>query len=151
MYLAKLGHEVTSYDQSVIGLEKTKILASKNNVEVETVAIDLTSEKVTANQFDAAIMLFGHVSKNDQVFFMKNIMDSVKPGGHVIFEVYSEAQLNYQTGGPPSLDMLYHPAEVLDWLKPYKCIHFYYGEVVREEGERHTGLGHVIQSVIKKK
>jgi len=61
VYLAKLGHEVTAYDQSKVGLEKTKALAKRNNVNVNTVVLDLTDEKVQNHQFDAAIMVFGHV------------------------------------------------------------------------------------------
>lgn len=150
IYLAKQGHDVTSYDQSTVGLEKTKDLASQNNVDVETKEIDLTKEKVQTDQFDAAIMVFGHVPKQDQPFFIESMMDSVKSGGHVIFEVYSYDQLHYKTGGPPALDMLYDPADILNWIKPYKCIHFYYGEATRSEGKRHVGLGHVIQVAIQK-
>lgn len=150
VYLAKLGHDVKTYDQSAVGLEKTKQLASKNHVAVETVRMDLTKEKVENDPFDAAIMVFGHVPKKDQQFFLNNIVDAVKSGGLVIFEVYSEDQLNYKTGGPPSHDMLYDPLEVLEWVKSYQCIHFYYGEAVRNEGKGHVGLGHVIQVVIKK-
>src|SRR5690625_2837815 len=150
VYLAKLGHDVTSFDQSTVGLEKTKTLAAQKNVEVETVAIDLTKEKVKTNHFDAAIMVFGHVPKNDQQFFMENMINSVKSGGYIIFEVYSKDQLGYQTGGPKSVDMLYDPADMLHWFKNYKCIHFYYGEAVRNEGKRHVGTGHVIQAVMRK-
>ncbi|MGY0691867.1 class I SAM-dependent methyltransferase [Virgibacillus sp. FSP13] len=150
VYLAKLGHEVTTYDQSTIGLEKTKALAGQNNVNVNTVEIDLTKEKVKKNQYDAAIMVFGHVPKKDQQFLMESMIGSVKSGGYVIFEIYSEAQLAYQTGGPKSVEMLYDPTDILDWIKDYKCIHFYYGEADRNEGKRHIGLGHVIQVVIKK-
>ena len=150
VYLAKLGHKVTAYDQSMIGLEKAKTLADSNHVHVETVAMDLTKEKVKPNQYDAAIMVFGHVPKKDQPFFMENMMNSVKPGGYIIFEVYSEAQLKYQTGGPKSVELLYDPVEVLNWISDYKCIHFYYGEAVRNEGKKHIGLGHVIQVVLKK-
>lgn len=150
VYLAKLNHEVTSYDQSTIGLEKTKKLAEQNSVEIKTVAIDLTKEKVPNDQYDAAIMVFGHVPKQDQKFFIENMIDSVKPGGYIIFEVYSESQLEYQTGGPKSREMLYDAVEVLSWLKNYKCDHFYYGEAERNEGKRHAGLCHVIQAVIKK-
>jgi SAM-dependent methyltransferase len=150
VYLAKLGHDVTAYDQSTIGLEKTKTLASQNNVEVETFEIDLTKEKVKANQYDAAIMVFGHVPKKDQKFLMESMFESVKSGGSIIFEVYSESQLAYQTGGPKSVELLYDPVDVLEWIKKYKCIHFYYGEAERNEGKRHIGLGHVIQVVIKK-
>src|SRR5699024_12368759 len=34
VYLARLGHEVTAYDQSQTGLEKTKLLASEHDVSV---------------------------------------------------------------------------------------------------------------------
>ncbi len=150
VYLAKLGHDVTAYDQSMVGLEKAKSLASKHNVDVETVAMDLTKEKVKANQYDVAIMVFGHVPKKDQPFFIGNIINSVKPGGYIILEVYSEDQLRYKTGGPKSMEMLYNPIDFLKWINHYTCLHFYYGEAVRNEGKRHTGLGHVIQAVIKK-
>lgn len=149
VYLAKLGHDVTAYDQSTVGLEKTRILAGKNNVHVETVEVDLTKEKVEVNQYDATIMVFGHVPKKDQQFLLESMMESVKPGGLVMFEVYSEDQLNYKTGGPQSVDMLYNPVDILHWIKNYKCLHFYYGEAERNEGKRHKGLCHVIQVAIK--
>jgi len=149
VYLATLGHHVTSFDQSTVGLKKTKQLASRHNVEVETKAKDLTTENVSPQQFDAAIMVFGHVTKEDQPFFMENIINSVKHGGYVLFEVYSTDQLAYETGGPPNIEYLYEPEDILNWIKPHKCLHFYYGEAMREEGKRHTGLGHVIQVLIQ--
>src|SRR5699024_3026087 len=63
VYLATLGHTITTYDQSTVGLEKTKQLASRHNVHVATVEKDLTREIVQPEQFDAAIMVFGHVPK----------------------------------------------------------------------------------------
>jgi len=150
VYLAKIGHDVTAYDQSTVGLSKTKNLASQNNVDVNTVEIDLTVEKVKPHQYDAVVMVFGHVPKKDQLFFLENMIASLKPGGYMIFEVYSEAQLMYKTGGPGSIERLYDPENILNWIKNYKCIHFYYGEVERNEGKRHVGLSHVIQVAIQK-
>lgn len=150
VYLAQQGHKVTTYDQSVVGLEKTKTLAAKHDVTVETVEMDLTNEKVTENAYDAAIMVFGHVSQTDQAFFIKSMVNSVKPGGYVIFEVYSTDQLEYGTGGPPAYEMLYDPQDILEWIQHDKCLHFYYGEAERKEGKRHTGTGHVIQVVLQK-
>ncbi|MFD1040456.1 class I SAM-dependent methyltransferase [Virgibacillus byunsanensis] len=150
VYLSRLGHDVTAFDLSTVGLEKTKTLAKKNSVNVETVALDLTKEKAGANQYDAAVMVFGHIPKTYQQFMIEGMIESVKPGGYIIFEVYSDAQLMYKTGGPPTLKYLYDPIDVLSWILPYTCIHFYYGEAERNEGSRHTGLGHVIQAVIKK-
>jgi SAM-dependent methyltransferase len=150
IYLAKQGHDVTAYDQSDVGLEKTRALAAKNNVAVQTVELDLTQEKVEENQFDAAIMVFGHVPKNDQPFLMESMIGSVKPGGYVVFEVYSEEQLDYGTGGPPAKEMLYNPKDILEWINDYKCLHFYYGEAERHEGKKHSGACHLIQVVVKK-
>ncbi|MFC7063756.1 methyltransferase domain-containing protein [Halobacillus seohaensis] len=150
IYLAGLGHELTAYDQSQVGLDKMVKLASEQGVKVTPMKLDLTKERVGQQENDAAVMVFGHVPKSDQPFLIENMFDSVKSGGLVMFEVYSEEQLEYGTGGPPSKELLYHPADVLDWLAGILVIHFYYGEATRREGDRHTGLGHVIQVVARK-
>ncbi|MEN1968784.1 class I SAM-dependent methyltransferase [Lentibacillus sp. N15] len=150
VYLARLGYDVTAFDQSDVGLEKTSALAAKNNVTVKTVELDLTQEKVEENQFDAAIMVFGHVPRSDQKFLIDSLIGSVKTGGYAIFEVYSEAQLEYGTGGPPAKDMLYDPKDILDWIRDCKCLHFYYGEAKRHEGKKHSGDCHLIQVVVRK-
>ncbi|MYL35782.1 methyltransferase domain-containing protein [Pontibacillus yanchengensis] len=150
VYLAKLGHHVTILDQSEAGLNKSRELADEVGVQVESVQCDLTTEKIQPNQFDAAVMVFGHVPKQDQPFLIEQMLQSVKPGGVILLEVYSEEQLSYGTGGPPAKEMLYAPEDVLSWIKPYKCLHFFYGEAERNEGERHNGLGHVIQVMVQK-
>ncbi|MFG6146923.1 class I SAM-dependent methyltransferase [Halobacillus sp. B23F22_1] len=150
VFLATQGHEVTAYDQSQVGLDKMSELARKQGVGVMPVQADLTQEEVGTLNNDAAVMVFGHVPKSGQPFLMKNLFTSVKPGGYILVEVYSEAQLDYGTGGPPSKELLYDPADVLRWVEGCKVLHFYYGEAVRHEGDRHTGLGHVIQVVAQK-
>lgn len=113
VYLAKKGHTVTAYDQSTVGLEKTTALAAKNNVTVETVESDLTKDELEKNMYDAAVMVFGHVPKEQQEFFITNIIQSVKNGGYVFFEVYSKKQLQYKTDGPQAVEMLYDPEQIL--------------------------------------
>lgn len=110
---------MTAYDQSTVGLKKTRILAGKINVNIDTVEVDLTKEKVEVNQYDAAIMVFGHVPKKDQQFLLESMMGSVKPGGLIMFEVYSEDQLDYQTGGPKSVEMLYNPVDIIIYPHRY--------------------------------
>ncbi|MGP4077456.1 class I SAM-dependent methyltransferase [Halobacillus sp. K22] len=150
VYLAKMGHNVTILDQSDQGLNKALQLAKEEEVSIETLQGDLTKMEMEPEQFDAAIMVFGHMPKQDQSFLVEQMIRSVKPGGHILFEVYSEAQLSYGTGGPKSTEMLYAAEDVLSWIKDYKCLHFYYGEAERNEGERHKGIGHVIQGFIQR-
>lgn len=149
VFLAKQGHTVTAYDYSKVGLTHTKEFAEKNRVDVKTVHADLTVKKVEPDTYDGALFVYGHVPKKDQPFFVNNIISSVKKGGYVLFEVYSEKQLNYDTGGPKNIDLLYKPEHILQWIEPYTCKHFFYGEKTRYEGAFHTGVGHVIQCVIQ--
>ncbi|MET3576640.1 class I SAM-dependent methyltransferase [Bhargavaea ullalensis] len=151
VFLARTGHRVTAYDQSAVGLEKTHVLAEENGVQVNTAEMDLIRERVPAGSFDASILVFGHVPKNSQAELFSNLAGSVKKGGIVLFEVYSEEQMAYGTGGPGKLDSLYDPADVLSWIRPHKVLHFFYGEAERTEGRRHTGIGHVIQGAFIKK
>ncbi len=150
IFLAKLGHDVTTFDYAESGLNKTVQLAKKNNVEVKTVQVDLIEGSVPNEQFDAAIMVFGHFRKEDQRSIFEKILKSVKPGGKIMMELYSESQLDYQTGGPKKLEMLYKPQDILDWCENYKIVHFFVGEQSRQEGTFHTGLAHVIQLIIEK-
>ncbi|CAM3740308.1 class I SAM-dependent methyltransferase [Mesobacillus zeae] len=150
VFLARQGHDVTAWDYALNGLKKTKALAKRFGVNVETEQKDLIHNQVPSEKFDAAIMVFGHFEKKDQKTVLDKMVSTVKPGGILMLEVYSEDQLRYGTGGPKDVDMLYNPVDLLDWAKGYKVLHFYYGEEEREEGNLHTGLCHVVQVILRK-
>ena len=150
VYLAKQGLDVTAYDYAQNGLKKTEALAESNGVKIETEQKDLIHDSVPDAEFDAAIMVFGHFAKHDQKTVFDKLVHAVKPSGIVMLEVYSEDQVQYGTGGPKTVDMLYDPADLLQWLKGFKVLHFFYGEQERIEGQLHTGTGHVIQVILEK-
>lgn len=149
VFLAKKDHEVTSYDISEVGLKKTKRLAKERKVSVQTVQIDLTKERIPRRTYDAATLIFGHVPKEKQDFLFRNLFESVKVGGYVLFEVYSTKQIQYKTGGPRDVSFLYHAEDLLKFVQQHEVLHFYYGETERYEGINHTGLCHVLQGVVK--
>jgi 2-polyprenyl-3-methyl-5-hydroxy-6-metoxy-1,4-benzoquinol methylase len=151
VYLGKQGLDVTAYDYALNGLKKTEALADSNGVKIKTEQKDLILDPVPDAEFDAAIMVFGHFAKKDQKTVFDKLVSAVKPGGIVMLEVYSEDQVRYGTGGPKTVDMLYDPADLLQWLKGMKIVHFFYGEQERIEGQLHTGVGHVIQVILEKK
>ncbi|MFJ8455591.1 class I SAM-dependent methyltransferase [Bacillus paramycoides] len=150
VFLTRQGHEVTAIDYSEEGLEKTKKLAEKHNVNVHTKKVDLLADSLPANEFDTAIMVFGHFHTDNQKMIFNKMIHTIKPDGIIMIEVYSKKQLNYGTGGPKDIDMLYNPIDILTWCKEHKVIHFFNGEQERMEGKGHTGLAHVIQVVIRK-
>lgn len=150
VFLASKGHRVTAFDYAKSGLEKTDQLAKKQGVSVHTELIDLLQDNLPVATFDAAIMVFGHFPAEQQHRVFQRIVNSVKPGGRIMMELYSIHQLAYATGGPQQENLLYNPVSVLTWCQPYKIIHFFTGEQIRKEGTLHTGLAHTIQLVIEK-
>ncbi|PJO40900.1 class I SAM-dependent methyltransferase [Lysinibacillus xylanilyticus] len=150
VFLALQGHTVTAFDYAESGLKKTEQLAEKHNVSVHTKLTDLLQDELPEEMFDAAIMVFGHFPVEQQQEVFKRIVNSVKPGGRIMMELYSIYQLPYASGGPRQLDFLYDPLDVLKWCQPYKIIHFFTGEQMRNEGILHTGLAHTIQFIIEK-
>ncbi|MCY9530312.1 class I SAM-dependent methyltransferase [Paenibacillus alvei] len=149
IYLARAGHQVTAIDYSENGLNKTEKLAHKYNVRVHTKQANLLTDHIAQQEYDAAIMVFGHFHQREQGLIVNKLKQAVKPGGIIMLEVYSKEQLRYGTGGPPDIDMLYDPAGMLAWCKELEVLHFYYGEQNRVEGKGHTGLAHVIQVIAR--
>ncbi|MFY0516970.1 class I SAM-dependent methyltransferase [Lysinibacillus sp. UGB7] len=150
VFLANEGHTVTAFDYAQSGLQKTEQLAKRHDVIVETKLTDLLQDELPVEFFDAAIMVFGHFRVEHQHEVIKRIIDSVKPGGLIMMELYSIHQLPYASGGPQQLEFLYDPIDVLTWCQSHKILHFFTGEQVRNEGILHTGLAHTIQFIIEK-
>ncbi|MGN4126373.1 class I SAM-dependent methyltransferase [Lysinibacillus sphaericus] len=150
VFLANEGHTVTAFDYAQSGLQKTEQLAKRHDVIVETKLTDLLQDELPVEFFDAAIMVFGHFRLERQHEVIKRIIDSVKPGGLIMMELYSIYQLPYASGGPQQLEFLYDPIDVLTWCQSHKILHFFTGEQVRNEGILHTGLAHTIQFIIEK-
>lgn len=154
VYLAGLGHQVTTYDYSEEGIEKTKRLATSKDVEVSTNFQDITVKDVLPlNFYDAAVCVFGHVPKEGKEIMFSNMVNSVGPGGMVVFELYSKQQLEFKTGGPPNIDMLFSIDEIKSYLENFSVDIIKLEEVIteRHEGKMHNGKSAVIQGKIKKK
>lgn len=150
VFLARKGKAVTAYDYAKEGLAKTNQLAIQQGVSVCTELVDLLKDDLKQQVYDGAVMIFGHFPKDQQYHVLSKIMDSLKPGGVLLLEVYEDGQLAYQTGGPRRLDYLYNEKQLADWAKQYKVHHYYVGEVERIEGILHTGVCKVIQLIIVK-
>ncbi|MFE1630770.1 class I SAM-dependent methyltransferase [Brevibacillus reuszeri] len=150
VFLAKRNLEVTAIDYAESGLQKAKKLAQMHGVDIHTQKIDLMVEDVASEEYDAAIMVFGHFHKNAQTMVLNKMKKAIKPKGILMLEVFSNEQLKYGTGGPPELDMLYEPKDILAWCEDHEVIHFFYGEQERVAGKVHNGLAHVIQLVLRK-
>lgn len=150
VYLAGLGHQVTAVDLSEVGLGKARALAHARGVNIETVCADLTRYQPPARRYDAVIMIFCHLPSAARPFLYEQVRSALKPGGLIVAEAYTAAQLALKTGGPGNADFMLSSAELAEAFKGYDIV------VNREcqrnihEGLFHTGLGAVVQFAARK-
>ncbi len=153
VYLASLGLDVLGVDGSSVGLEKAQKLAKEQGVSIETQIVDLTTYTPPAEAFGAVVSIFAHLPSPDRRRLHGLVVQALKPGGILLLEGYSKAQLeqNYGTGGPPYLDMLLDPADLQQDFADLdiQLIHQIERDVV--EGTGHTGLASVVQVIAQKK
>lgn len=153
VYLASLGHQVTTYDYSKEGIEKTKRLAASKELAVNTNLQDITvKDALPAETYDVGISVFGHVPEEGKETMFFNLINSVKPGGRIVFELYSKRQLEFKTGGPPNINMLFSIDEIKGYLENFSVDIIKLEEIIttRHEGKMHNGQSAVIQGEIRK-
>ena len=94
--LAKKGATVTGVDRSAFLLERAASRAHENDVEVEWVHKDMRQFS-RRESFDLVINMytsFGYFDdKNDDITVLKNVIDSLRPGGKFLIELSSKEWL----------------------------------------------------------
>ncbi|RUO24426.1 SAM-dependent methyltransferase [Aliidiomarina minuta] len=145
VYLAELGAEVTSLDISQVGLDKALRLAESRGVTIQTQLADLTESELPVNHYDGVVMIFCHLPSAARPRLYQQIEKALKPGGWLLAECYTEAQLGRGTGGPPSADLMLSLNELKNAFSHFAVEHG--AELVRSvtEGEGHSGEGAVCQ------
>lgn len=150
VYLAALGHQVTGVDNSAVGLGKAARLATERGVQLTLEQLDLTRAELPAEAFDAVVSIFCHLPAEHRPHFYSQIERTLKPGGCLLLEAYTPAQLGRGTGGPPHADRLVTARELASAFTMLNL------ELNREcdrpviEGPAHSGMGAVVQCVASK-
>ena len=152
VFLAKQpGYEVTAMDSSEVGMKKAQELAQQEGVNIKTVVADLNDFDLGDEQWDGIVSIFCHLPAPLRRRVHAGIVRGLKKGGVLLSEAYTPNQLEYQTGGPKSEEMLVDKAAILEELAGLRFDHL--NEAIREvhEGQLHFGKGAVIQVIAIKK
>lgn len=147
VFLASLGLDVLGVDQSAVGLAKAQALARSRHVTIRTEVADLGVFLPAEGSYGSVVSISAHLPSAVRHRLYPIIERSLRPGGILILEAYSEAQLARDTGGPKDADMLMTTAKVraeFPNLQPMLL-----QEVQREvrEGTFHTGVASVVQFI----
>lgn len=145
VFLAQHGHQVLALDASAVGLEKAKRLATEHSVHIETQVVDLAHVEITPGKWDAIVSIFAHVAADIRPGLHRKIVQGLRPGGVLVLEAYTPAQLKLKTGGPPHEEMMMSLSLLRQELAGLNFRHALELERNVVEGKLHTGRGAVVQ------
>lgn len=150
VFLAGLGYDVTSVDQSDVGLAKARRLAADRGVSIRTVESDLANYTMEPGSWSGIVSVFCHLPPDLRRRVHGAVVRGLGAGGVFILEAYTPRQLLFKTGGPPTAELMMTLDDLRDELDG---LHL---DLAREidrdmrEGACHTGKGAVVQVVAVK-
>lgn len=151
VWLAGQGLEVTAAEISPVALEKAKKLAAARGVSVNFERADLLDYQWPQEAYDAVVAVFiQFVGPQERAAVFAGMKRAVKPGGIVLLQGYTPKQLDYKTGGPPTLENLYTGALLRQSFADWEILRLddYEDDIV--EGNGHKGRSALIGLVAKK-
>lgn len=148
VYAAKMGWEVVAFDSSIEGQKKAYRLAKEQGVEIDYQLKSYEEFESEENSFDMIAFIYSHNANRQQNH--KKLAGFVKAGGKIILEGFSKEQLQYGTGGPPVLSLLYSEEEIKEDFEG--LAEFKIEKIVKHlsEGKHHVGDSSIIQFIGKK-
>ena len=141
---------MVAVDASKVGLKKAEVLATDREVNIETVVADLNEYEIEQERWEGIVSIFCHLPSDQRASLYSRIIKGLKPGGVLILEAYTLAQLDFGTGGPPVKDLLLSLTELeeafneLDFKRASELERDIY------EGKLHQGRGAVVQLIARK-
>ncbi len=150
VWLAEQGLAVTTVDYSREGVAKARRLARERGVEVHALCEDLTEWDWPEAAFDVVVAIFVHFPPHQRRAMHHAMLAALKPGGLLILEAYHKDQLDYGTGGPPSLEMLYTREELAEDFAGAEILGLEHKVREVHEGRHHHGTSSVLQLLARK-
>lgn len=147
VFLAEQGYQVTAVDASAVGLRKAQQLAEKRGVQINTIHADLAEYDPGQETWAGIVSIFCHLPPDIRRRLHGALADALLPGGVLLLEAYTPAQLQFKTGGPPVAEMMMNKEILKEEISGLSFRHLQ--EVERDviEGKGHTGHAAVVQVI----
>ena len=148
IFFAQNGLEITAIDASDVGLAKLELKSKEENLDIKTIFMDLNHWEAK-EKYDVIVASYLHMFKEEREELFKKIEDSLNKDAYFIGEFFSTKQLEFNSGGPKDLDLLYNTEDFSESF--LNCEKEITEEIVTlDEGIGHQGEACVIRVVIKK-
>jgi hypothetical protein len=156
VWLAKQGATVTAFDASDVAVAKAIKFAADGGVD-DHISYSLSDCDGFAgwqpSAFDAIVGIF--IQFMDQAMRQRTFERAymgLTPGGLFVLQGYTPKQLEYGTGGPPSLPPLYTEDMIRDLAlnAGFEIVELRCYEKILSEGYKHSGMSALLGLVARK-
>lgn len=150
VFLARRGYRVTAVDASSVALAKAERLAEQHGVTITTIRADLADYPLGTDRWDGVVSIFAHVPPPIRSRLHAELRQALKPGGVLLLEAYTAAQLGRGTGGPSMPELMMSAAALREELAGLELHHLQELERDVVEGTFHTGRAAVVQAIAER-
>ena len=150
IWLAKQGLQVHSIDLSPVGVERARKAAEAAGVKITQEQADLSTWNWPVAECDAVIAIFFQIPSEMRARIHGSMLHALKSGGIVILQAFSPAQLQFKSGGPKQVDLLYTTEQLREDFAGAEIIELEEKVVELKEGHMHSGPGAVVQAVFRR-
>ncbi|WP_396189321.1 class I SAM-dependent methyltransferase [Flavobacterium sp.] len=151
VFAAKKGLKVSAFDYSESGQQKALSLAQMHNVIIDYLVSDVLALPYEKESFDGLVLIFAHFPAEIRKQAHLKLLELLKPEGKILFEAFGKEQLNYTSGGPKDINMLFSEEEVKNEFPTVSFDSLSTEKIVLDEGLFHQGEGVVVRFIGTKK
>ncbi len=150
VWAATEGWSATVFDLSSEGERKCHLLAEEHGVTVNYEVDDLVLRTFPDRHYALIACSWFHTPPAVRKKHMARMLHALAPGGHFVMEGYHKTQLNFSSGGPKSLDLLFDLDEVVGELTgpgapPMSVAYAAVEHTVLDESDLHRGEAAVVR------
>jgi len=150
IWLARQGFQVHTVDLSPVGVERARKAALAAGVAMTIEQADLTSWNWPADNFDGIFSIFLHLPAEMRAKVHASMLRAVKPGGLIVLEAFTPAQLQHSSGGPKQVELLYTADILRGDFASAQPLELEEKETHISEGQMHSGPASVVHAVFRK-
>lgn len=133
---------------------RKRALAAQAGVGIQYEQADLLTWTWPIGAYDLVAAIYVHFFDADRTRLHRAMYSALVPGGRLLLEAYSVAQLDMQklhhSGGPKTADMLYTVDKLRHDFTDGAIELLEERTVELDEGHRHSGLAAVVRCIVRK-
>jgi SAM-dependent methyltransferase len=150
IWLARQGFQVHTVDLSHVGVERARKSAQAANLSLTIEQADLSTWTWPVEAYDGVFSIFLHLPPDLRPKVHASMLRALKPGGLIIVQTFSPAQLKHTSGGPKQVELLYTAGMLRQDFARAIPLELEEKEIQINEGHMHSGPAAVVQAVFRK-